>query len=41
MPEYSTGREESYEMVGIIPAEVQLSGEEPEGHGYVIIEVIV
>jgi cobyrinic acid a,c-diamide synthase len=29
----------SYEMVGIIPAEVQLS-ERPEGHGYVIVEVI-
>jgi cobyrinic acid a,c-diamide synthase len=29
----------SYEMVGIIPAEVQLS-ERPEGHGYVIAEVI-
>jgi len=29
----------SYEMVGIIPAEVQLS-EKPEGHGYVIVEVI-
>jgi cobyrinic acid a,c-diamide synthase len=26
-------------MVGIIPAEVQLS-EKPEGHGYVIVEVI-
>jgi cobyrinic acid a,c-diamide synthase len=29
----------SYEMVGIIPAEVRLS-ERPEGHGYVIVEVI-
>jgi cobyrinic acid a,c-diamide synthase len=29
----------SYEMVGIIPAEVQLS-DRPEGHGYVIAEVI-
>jgi cobyrinic acid a,c-diamide synthase len=29
----------SYEMVGVIPAEVQLS-EKPEGHGYVIVEVI-
>jgi len=29
----------SYEMVGIIPAKVQLS-EKPEGHGYVIVEVI-
>ncbi len=29
----------SYEMVGIIPAEVQLS-EKPEGHGYVIAEVL-
>ncbi len=29
----------SYEMVGIIPAKVQLS-ERPEGHGYVIAEVI-
>jgi cobyrinic acid a,c-diamide synthase len=29
----------SYEMVGIIPAEVELS-EKPEGHGYVIAEVI-
>ncbi len=29
----------SYEMVGIIPAEVQLS-QKPEGHGYVIAEVI-
>jgi len=29
----------SYEMVGVIPAEVQLS-EKPEGHGYVIAEVI-
>ncbi len=29
----------SYEMVGIIPAEVSLS-EKPEGHGYVIAEVI-
>ncbi len=29
----------SYEMVGIIPAEVQLS-EKPEGHGYAIAEVI-
>ncbi len=28
----------SYEMVGIIPAEVQIS-EKPEGHGYVIAEV--
>jgi cobyrinic acid a,c-diamide synthase len=29
----------SYEMVGIIPAEVQLS-QRPEGHGYVIAEVM-
>jgi cobyrinic acid a,c-diamide synthase len=29
----------SYEMVGIIPAEVQIS-EKPEGHGYVTTEVI-
>ncbi len=29
----------SYEMVGIIPAEVQFSAK-PEGHGYVIAEVI-
>ncbi len=29
----------SYEMVGIIPAEVRLS-EKPEGHGYTIAEVI-
>ena len=29
----------SYEMVGAIPAEVQIS-EKPEGHGYVIAEVI-
>ena len=29
----------SYEMVGIIPAEVQLS-EKPEGHGYVVAEVM-
>lgn len=29
----------SYEMVGIIPAEVQLS-EKPQGHGYMIVEVI-
>jgi len=29
----------SYEMVGVIPAEVQVS-EKPEGHGYVIAEVI-
>ena len=29
----------SYEMVGIIPAEVELS-EKPEGHGYMIVEVI-
>jgi len=29
----------SYEMVGIVPAKVQLS-EKPEGHGYVIAEVI-
>jgi cobyrinic acid a,c-diamide synthase len=29
----------SYEMVGIIPAEVQIS-EKPEGHGYVVGEVI-
>jgi cobyrinic acid a,c-diamide synthase len=29
----------SYEMIGILPAEVQLS-EKPEGHGYVIAEVI-
>lgn len=30
----------SYEMVGIIPAEVQLS-EKPEGHGYVVAEVMI
>ena len=30
---------QSYEMVGVIPAEVELS-EKPEGHGYVIAEVI-
>lgn len=29
----------SYEMVGIIPAEVQLS-KKPEGHGYAVVEVI-
>jgi cobyrinic acid a,c-diamide synthase len=29
----------SYEMVGIVPAEVQIS-EKPEGHGYVTVEVI-
>ena len=29
----------SYEMVGVIPAEVQIS-EKPEGHGYVIAEII-
>jgi len=29
----------SYEMVGIIPAEVRIS-EKPEGHGYVVAEVI-
>ena len=29
----------SYEMVGIIPAEVELS-EKPEGHGYVMAEVV-
>jgi cobyrinic acid a,c-diamide synthase len=29
----------SYDMVGIIPAEVRLS-EKPEGHGYVMAEVI-
>jgi cobyrinic acid a,c-diamide synthase len=29
----------SYEMVGIIPAEVRISGK-PEGHGYVVAEVI-
>ncbi len=29
-----------YEMVGIIPAEVQLS-EKPEGHGYVVAEVMI
>jgi cobyrinic acid a,c-diamide synthase len=29
----------SYEMVGVIPAEVQLS-ERPEGHGYVVAEVV-
>ena len=29
----------SYQMVGIIPAEVELS-EKPEGHGYVIAEII-
>jgi cobyrinic acid a,c-diamide synthase len=32
-------RNRSYEMVGIIPAEVQIS-EKPEGHGYVIAEVV-
>jgi cobyrinic acid a,c-diamide synthase len=32
-------QERSYEMVGIIPAEVQLS-EKPEGHGYMTAEVI-
>jgi cobyrinic acid a,c-diamide synthase len=32
-------RNRSYEMVGIIPAEVQVS-EKPEGHGYVIAEVV-
>jgi cobyrinic acid a,c-diamide synthase len=32
-------RGRSYEMVGIIPAKVQLS-QKPEGHGYVIVEVI-
>jgi cobyrinic acid a,c-diamide synthase len=30
---------QSYEMVGVIPAEVQVS-EKPEGHGYVIAEII-
>jgi cobyrinic acid a,c-diamide synthase len=30
---------QSYEMVGAIPAEVQIS-EKPEGHGYVVAEVI-
>ena len=29
----------SYEMVGVIPSEVQLS-ERPEGHGYVVAEVV-
>jgi len=29
----------SYEMVGVIPAKVQLS-ERPEGHGYVVAEVV-
>jgi cobyrinic acid a,c-diamide synthase len=29
----------SYEMVGIIPAEVELS-EKPQGHGYVVAEVV-
>jgi cobyrinic acid a,c-diamide synthase len=29
----------SYEMVGVIPAEVQIS-EKPEGHGYVVAKVI-
>ena len=29
----------SYEMVGVIPAEAQIS-EKPEGHGYVIAEII-
>jgi len=29
----------SYEMVGVIPAEVQVS-EKPEGHGYVVVEII-
>jgi cobyrinic acid a,c-diamide synthase len=32
-------RDRSYEMVGVIPAEVQVS-EKPEGHGYVIAEII-
>jgi cobyrinic acid a,c-diamide synthase len=32
-------RKRSYEMVGIIPAEVQIS-EKPEGHGYVTAEVV-
>jgi cobyrinic acid a,c-diamide synthase len=32
-------RGRSHEMVGIIPAEVELS-EKPEGHGYVVVEVI-
>ncbi len=31
-------KDRSYEMVGVIPAEVQVS-EKPEGHGYVIAEV--
>ncbi|MEW6375008.1 MAG: cobyrinate a,c-diamide synthase [Thermodesulfobacteriota bacterium] len=30
---------QSYEMAGVIPAEVQVS-EKPEGHGYVIAEII-
>lgn len=30
----------SYEMVGAIPAEIQIS-EEPEGHGYVMAEIVV
>ena len=32
-------KERSYEMVGILPAEVHLS-ERPEGHGYAVVEVI-
>jgi cobyrinic acid a,c-diamide synthase len=32
-------RDRSYEMVGVIPAEVQVS-EKPEGHGYVIAETM-
>ena len=32
-------KRKAYEMVGIIPAEVELSAR-PEGHGYVIAEVI-
>jgi cobyrinic acid a,c-diamide synthase len=32
-------RDRSYEMVGVIPAEVEVS-EKPEGHGYVTAEVI-
>jgi cobyrinic acid a,c-diamide synthase len=31
---------QSYKMVGVIPAEIQLS-EKPEGHGYVIAEITV
>jgi cobyrinic acid a,c-diamide synthase len=31
-------RDRSYEMVGVIPAEVEVS-EKPEGHGYVTAEV--